>query len=151
EKFRKVTLKTYGLDPLYYLTLPGLSFDALLKITGVKLELFTNISELTFIEAGVRGGISTVVNRYGKANNVETGMDYQQASKYLLYLDCVSLYAYSMCQPLPTGNFRFLSAAEVAAFDLSSAEDQGPKGYILEADFSYPDYFTTFTTTIHWL
>lgn len=33
EKFREVCLKQYGLDPAHYYTSPGLSWDALLKMT----------------------------------------------------------------------------------------------------------------------
>ena len=36
ENFAK---KNYGLDPAHYFTTPGLAWDAMLKITEVKLEL----------------------------------------------------------------------------------------------------------------
>ena len=39
ENFRKLCLEQYGLDPAHYFTSPGLSWDALLKKTGVELEL----------------------------------------------------------------------------------------------------------------
>ena len=38
EKFIAMCLKLYGLDPCHYFTFPGLSWDAMLKMTGVKLE-----------------------------------------------------------------------------------------------------------------
>ena len=43
ENFRKLCLEQYGLDPAHYFTSPGLSWDALLKKTGVNLELFTDL------------------------------------------------------------------------------------------------------------
>ena len=58
ENFRKVCLKTYGLDPAWYYTAPGLSWDAMLKKTDIRLELLTDYEMLLFVENGIRGGIS---------------------------------------------------------------------------------------------
>ena len=38
EKFISVCLKDYGLDPCHYFSSPGLSWDALLKMTGIRLK-----------------------------------------------------------------------------------------------------------------
>ena len=69
ENFRKTCLQHYKLDPCHYFTSPGLSWDAMLKMTNIKLELMTDIDMFQFIEKGMRGGISYIANRYGKANN----------------------------------------------------------------------------------
>ena len=37
-------LDAYKLDPAYYYTAPGLAWDAMLKLTDVKLELLTDIN-----------------------------------------------------------------------------------------------------------
>ena len=42
ENFRKVCKENYGLDPGWYFTSPGLALDAMLKITGVELELMSD-------------------------------------------------------------------------------------------------------------
>ena len=42
EHFRSVCMQNYGLDPTHFYTTPGLSFQACLKMTGAKLDLFTN-------------------------------------------------------------------------------------------------------------
>ena len=39
EKFRSNSLKDYGLCPSHYLSAPGLSWDAMLKMTKIELEL----------------------------------------------------------------------------------------------------------------
>ena len=42
EKFIRLYLKYYGLDPCHYFSSPGLSWDAMLKITGVEIELISD-------------------------------------------------------------------------------------------------------------
>ena len=42
KQFRSTCMTYYGLDPAHYYTAPGLSWDAMLKMTGVSLELFTD-------------------------------------------------------------------------------------------------------------
>ena len=69
ENFRKTCLLYYKLDPCHYFTSPGLSWDAMLKMTDIQLELITDIDMFQFIEKGMRGGISYIADRYGKANN----------------------------------------------------------------------------------
>ena len=69
ESFRKTCKQYYKLDPCHYFTSPGLSWDAMLKMTDMKLELLVDIDMFRFIEKGMRGGVSHIANRYGKANN----------------------------------------------------------------------------------
>ena len=69
ESFRKTCLQFYKLDPCHYFTSPGLSWDAMLKMTDIKLELMIDVDMYRFIEKGMRGGVSYIANRYGKANN----------------------------------------------------------------------------------
>ena len=69
ESFRKTCLQYYKLDPCHYFTSPGLSWDAMLKMTNIKLELMVDVDMFQFIEKGMRGGVSYIANRYSKANN----------------------------------------------------------------------------------
>ena len=93
ENFRKTCLEYYKLDPCHYFTSPGLSWDAMLKMTDIKLELMTDIDMFQFIEKGLRGGISYIANRYGKANNkYMKNYDPKAPSKYIMYLDANNLY-----------------------------------------------------------
>ena len=43
EKFIKMCLGYCGLDPCHYSSSPGLSSDALLEMTGIELELISDI------------------------------------------------------------------------------------------------------------
>jgi len=55
EEFRLMCLKNFGLDPVHYFSLPGLAWDAALKMSNVQLELITDIDIYLFIEHGMRG------------------------------------------------------------------------------------------------
>ena len=50
ERFIKTCLNYYGLDPNHYFSSPGLSWDSMLKMTGVELEKISNIDVHNFIE-----------------------------------------------------------------------------------------------------
>ena len=69
EKFIGTCLKYYGLDPCHHFSSPGLSWDTMLKMTGIGLEKISDIDKYLFIEKGLRGGISYIAKRYAKANN----------------------------------------------------------------------------------
>ena len=43
ENFRKTCMEYYKLDPCHYFTSLGLSWDAMLKMTNIKLELMTDV------------------------------------------------------------------------------------------------------------
>ena len=140
ENFRKTCLEYYKLDPCHYFTSPGLSWDAMLKMTDIKLELMTDIDMFQFIEKGLRGGISYIANRYGKANN-KYMKDYNKdkPSKYIMYLDANNLYGWAMSQYLPTGGFKWLKQNKIDNLDLGKYNEQSKKGLILEVDLEYPN------------
>ena len=132
EEFRNLCLKNYSLDPAWYYTSPGLSWDALLKLSGVKLELLTDVEILLLIEKAIRGGVSMISNRFGKANNKFMGekFDPSQPSKFITYLDANNLYGWAMMKPLPVGDFEWMNEEEL--------ENWKNIPCILEVDLEYP-------------
>ena len=139
ENFRKTCLQYYKLDPCHYFTSPGLSWDAMLKMTNIQLELMTDIDMFQFIEKGMRGGISYIANRYGKANNKYMREYNEKApSKYIMYLDANNLYGWAMSQYLPTGGFKWMTDKQINKIDLAKYNENSEKGLILEVDLEYP-------------
>ena len=136
ENFRKACQQYYELDPAHYFTSPGLSWDAMLKMTNIELELLSDVDMFQFFEKGMRGGISYITNRYGKANNkYMKNYNPEEVSKYIMYLDANNLYGWAMSQYLPTGGFKWLTEEEV---DLFKYNDESEKGLVLEVDLEYP-------------
>jgi hypothetical protein len=79
----------YQLDPAYYYTAPGFSFDCMLKFTSVKLELLTDYEQILFFELGIRGGLVQASGRHAKANNPKTpGYKANEPNTWLVYQDC---------------------------------------------------------------
>ena len=140
ENFRNVCLKAYNLDPCHFYTSPGLAWQACLKMTDVELELLTDPDMYLFIEEGLRGGISMISNRFSKANNPYVP-DYnpKQETSYVMYLDANNLYGWGMSQPLPTGEFDWLTEQEISTLDIERVPDDSEQGYILEVDLRYPE------------
>ncbi|XP_036138928.1 uncharacterized protein LOC118644448 [Monomorium pharaonis] len=139
ENFRGKCIESYGLDPAHYYTLPGYTWDAMLKYTKITFELLTDIDMVMFIERGIRGGLSQCSGRYSKANNkYMQSYDPTKPSSYLMYFDVNNLYGWAMCQPLPYGDFQWVN--DISNFDVSSIALDSPIGYILEVDLEYPQH-----------
>ena len=138
KKFIDTCLKYYELDPCHYFSAPGLSWDAMLKMTNVKLEKISDIDEYLFIEKGTRGGVSYIAKRYDKANNkYMSDYDSNKQSTFITYLDKNNLYGWAVSEYLPYGEFKWLK--NVDELDIMSIIEKSDVGYILEVDLKYPD------------
>ena len=139
ENFRDVCLKHYKLDPAWYYTSPGLSWDALQRKTEITLDLLSDINMILFIEAGIRGGVSMISNRYGKANNkYMENYNPDEESKFITYLDANNLYGWGMSQKVPYKNFRWVNEKKLVGLDPTQLGAGGETGYILQVDLEYP-------------
>ena len=93
---------------LIFLSAPGLTWQAALKKTGLKLELLINNDMLLMVEKGIRGGVCHAIHRYGKANNkYMKKYDENIESSYLMYLDANNLHGWGMSQKLPVNGFKW--------------------------------------------
>ena len=115
ENFVNVSLKDYGLDPCRYFSIPGLAWDAMLKMTGIKLEKINDIDMYLFLEKGMRGGISYISKIYSKSNDDFT----------IIYSDANNLYGWTMgSNYLPYGGFKWLNIEEIDKFDILSIKEK---------------------------
>ncbi|XP_031633745.1 uncharacterized protein LOC116347323 [Contarinia nasturtii] len=155
EKFRDSCIKLYELDPAHYYTLPGYSWDCMLRYTGVEIELLNDIDKIMFIERSLRGGISQCSNRHCEANNKYMGDDFNPSipSNYLIYFDVNNLYGWTMTQSLPISDYKWYNEYtytknknDTEIFDVATIQsqmlntpDDAPYGYMLEVDLDYPE------------
>ena len=138
EKFIDTCLRFYGLDPCHYFSSLVLSWDAMLKITGVKLEKISDIDKYLFIEKGLRGGISYIAKRYAKANNkYMNDHDLKKPSKFITCLNMNNLYGWGLSEYLPYGRFKWIK--NVNEFGVNLISEKIPIGYFLDVYLEYPD------------
>ena len=136
QVFTNETIKSYELDPGHYITLPSLSWDAMLKYTNVEIELISDPTLHQCIEKSIRGGISMITKRFSRANNKYLLEIYDPSKpiKHIMYLDKNNLYGHAMSQPLPVGGLRFATEEEISKIDVNNLA----KGF-LNVDLEYPD------------
>ena len=151
ENFRKMCLKLYHLDPVKFLSAPGLAWQAALKKTEVKLELLTDIDMLLMVEKGIRGGICHAIHQYAKANNkYMKDYDKNKESSYLKYWDVNNLYGWAMSQKLPVNNFEWIE--ETSQFNedfIKNYSEESDEGYFLKLMFNTQNSYMNFIMIYH--
>ena len=133
EKFIDTCLKFYRLDPCHYFSFPGISWDAMVKMTGVKLENKSDINKYVFIEKGLKGEIYYTGTRFAKGNN-KYMYDYDPKipSTFITDPDMNSLYGWAISEYLPYDRFKWLK-------NVVSISVKSPIGYVLVVDLEYPN------------
>ena len=108
ENFRNKCTEIYELDPAHFLSESGLTWQACLKETGIRVEVLTDADMLLMVEKVIRGEICHAVYRYAIANNkYMKNYDKNKESSYILYLDASNLYGGSMSQKLSVDGFKW--------------------------------------------
>ena len=140
ENFRDKCLDIDKLDPAYFLSAPGLSWQSGLKMTKQKLELLSDQNMLLLFERGIRGGICEAVTKYKKADNkYMKNYDSTKASSYLMYLDVNNLYGYGMSKKLQTVDFQWIEDISIFTEDyIKNYNKNSDTGYLLVVDVTYP-------------
>ena len=142
ENFRNKCIEIYELDPANFLSALGLAWKTYLKMTGVKLELLTNINMLLMVEIGIIGGLCHATHGYAKANN-KYMKNYNKDIElsYLTYLGTNNLQGWGMSQKFAVNGFKWKE--NIDKFDkdfIKYYNENSNKGYILEVDVEYPKY-----------
>ena len=81
NKFRQTCMEHYKPDPSHFCTLPHFSWNVMLKMTNVNIELLRDIDMCNMISKNIRSG-----------------------SSFILAKDANNLYGKAMTEPLPYGN-----------------------------------------------
>ena len=145
ENFRDICLKHYEIDPVYCYSAPGLSWNAGLKYTNIKLDLLTDSDMKIMFENGIRGGFSGVLgSRYTEAKNKYTIKSEKiKKPNYLWYTDANNLYGCGMSEKLPYKNLKW---EEIINHDINYYLDKCNEdvGMIFKVDLEYGDDITKF-------
>ncbi len=141
--FRENVWKSFGLDICSYLSLPHLSFDVMLKETGVEIEHIKDLALAEHLKCSIRGGLSFVALRHA-ARRMYFSDGWNGLGKEwptcLLYLDANALYAFAMMHALPVRDVRWMTDDELESFDpFTHVSEEGDTGYILTVDLVYPE------------
>ena len=161
QRFRSTALKDTGLEPLHYVSLPGFSLDACYfqcppklipspdnqssRLAPFHVEVFDDTDQhkdmYLFCESAVRGGISMIPGRFGCANHKYLSThDTTKPNKFIMYVDANNLYGWAMSQPMPVGEYSWVS--DLLPFHdlnfLNNLNDEDDYGYLLEVDLHIP-------------
>ena len=128
EKFIKVSVNEFGINPLYCVSLPGYTWQCGLKYTGINLQTLQDKDMILLLENNIRGGISSVMgDRYVKSDE----------NKKILYVIANKLYGHSMSEPLPYDEIKFDNIVKLE--DILNTPDNSDIVYFIEADLIDPD------------
>ena len=128
EKFIKVSINKFGINPLFCDSLPGYTWLCGLKYTGINLQTLQHKDMILLLENNIRGGKGSVMgDRYVKSDE----------NKNILSLDANSFYGHSMSQPLPYDEIKFDNIVKLD--DILNTPHDSDIGYFVEADLIYPD------------
>ena len=98
--FRNIIWNQFKIDCCKYITSCSLSLDLMLKYTGVKIQLFKDITMFDFTDSSIIGGLCLA------SQNIADDDDNKST---ISDTDVVSLYPYVMTQKLPISHYAFVS------------------------------------------
>ena len=134
ENFMKVSVNEFGIIPLYFVSLPGYTWEYGLKYTGTNLQAFQDKHLIPTFENNIRGGKSSVMgDRSVKSDE----------NKKILYIDATNLYGHSMIQHIPYVEIEvwhghtdfYMRKLE----EILNTPDDSDIGYFVEVDLKHPD------------
>lgn len=141
EEFRRMSLQQDGLDPVHFVSLPGLSFMSAFKMTNETIHLLRDRFLYNLFERGIRGGLTFINTHQAQEQLVEIGdITHKQI---LMYIDQNNLYGAAMCEHLPHSNFHLLTEHEIETFfpnqqNILDLNTEGDEGFYFEVDLTYP-------------
>ena len=142
EAFRRLTLNEDGLDPVHFVSLPGLSYASCFKKNGESIDLLQDIDMVRLFERGIRGGL-TFVNKHCVQAHIPELNNNQDGNVHLAYIDENNLYGSSLCLPLPHSEFSWVAEENLKRYaenpeEIQNLDDEADYGYLFEVDLEYP-------------
>ena len=130
EKYRDLSIESYGIDPAWYVSGPSFFYNAMMKMCKAKLPIINDEKLYKLVKNGIRGGICGV----GEISEAEADGE----NTCIVSLDCVNLYGKAMMDPLPINILEYCT--EVTDKKLEDFLKGQPDniGYILEVDIVPP-------------
>ena len=120
ENVRNMIFDKYQLDPVKYISSPGLTKNCCLKYTNAKIETIQDVSIYNFVKNSVQGGLSDSINSYVKLDN---------ENQTIGYIDVNSMYPHSLRKKIPVGQYKFI---DIDKFDETKySEDSDYNCFIL--------------------
>ena len=121
QKFSNFAYETYNLDPRHSYTYPGFSWQSMLKMTKIELQLISDSDIYLFLMDCKRGGICIVNKKFVKVDikykrkvhdessdkKVKKKLKINNLNKFIMHLDANNLYGHSMSKPFPHKNFKW--------------------------------------------
>jgi hypothetical protein len=140
--YREDMFASFKLDPARYASISAFAFDAMLKMTGVKLDLVSDPDMYLFFEAAMRGGLSianqpftAVENKYTRLAQGDKSLSERPTDSFVWYGDVNGLYGSCMMDMLPTGGFLWVHLSD---FSMERMCDNPNVNYLLEVDLHIP-------------
>jgi hypothetical protein len=100
-QFRQQSMKNWGLEAQNFVSMPSLSWTAMLKGTQARLEQLTSKEMYLNWEDGSVGGLVAVIKQLETANHPDcSGFDPEKPLKFLEYIDINNLYVSSLIEAL---------------------------------------------------
>ena len=91
EKYMKVAIEEFNINPLYSVSSPRYTWQCVLKHTNIKSQTLQDKDMILLLENNIRGGNSSVMgDRYVKSDE----------NKKITIFDAKNLYVYSLTQLL---------------------------------------------------
>ena len=143
EKFIKVSVNEFCINPIYCVSLLRHTWQCALKYTGKILRALQDKDIFSTVEYNIRGGISSVMgDRYVKS--IE--------NKKIIYADANILYGHSMSQPIPYDEIEmwhghpdpYMNKLE----EVLNTPDDSDFGHFVDFDLEYLDFMKTNTKKI---
>ena len=132
QAFRNQCMLEDGLEPLSFVSIPGLSWASALKQLESPIELIQDAELYWFFNGGIRGGM-TFINKHHVAADETT---------QLLYIDINNLYGWALSQKLPYGEIEWVTDPGKIDLVLEMCRYGGDlntdEGFVLEVDLIIP-------------